>query len=112
MHPAQRGVTVGDAGHHNAQRADVIHLLKPERLAAHFLDNAVDVLGPSLHGGGNALGLEVHLQLCAQLLHIGFAPHTLLIQQACHLFVGVRLHKAERQVLQFPFDFPNAQAVG
>ena len=30
VHPAQGGVTVGNAGDHNAQRTDVIHLLKPQ----------------------------------------------------------------------------------
>ena len=55
VHPGQRRVTGGDIGHDHAQRANVVQLPKIERLAAHFFNNAVDVLGTPLHGGVNAL---------------------------------------------------------
>ena len=70
------------------------------------------MLGAALHGGGDALGLELCLQPRAKMLHIGFAPDPLLVQQPGDIFVGVRLQKTKRQVFKFPLDFPNAQAVG
>ena len=55
MHPAQRGVAVWHGGHHDAQRPDVVHLVKPQRFAAHLFNDTVNVFGAALHCGVYAL---------------------------------------------------------
>ena len=43
---------------------------------------------------------------------IGLAIRTPLVQQRGDALVGFRLQIAERQILQFPFQLPDAQTVG
>ena len=112
MHPAQGGVAVLHGGHHHAQGAQVQHLVKVQRLTPHLFDDAVDVLGPALHGGADAAAAQFRLQPLAQLLHVHLALAALFIEKASHFLVGVRLQKTEGQVLQLPLHLPDAQAVG
>ncbi len=112
VHPAQGSITVRHAGHDDAQRTDVVHLRKSQRLAAHFLDNAVNVFGPSLHGGNDALRLEFGFDALAQLPDLVFAFGALFIEQACHLMVSLRLQKTKRQVFEFPLEFADVEPVG
>ena len=62
VHPAQGGVAVGNRVGDDPQCTDVKHLVKVERLAAHFFDDAVNVLGPPLHTGPQPFGTQVVLQ--------------------------------------------------
>ena len=112
VHPAECGIAVRYRGHHDAQSPDVIYLLEAQRLAAHLLDNAVNVFGPALHRGGDALRRQVSRQLLAQLFYRRLALGAFFVQQARYLAVGVGLQKAEGQVLHLPLDFPDAQAIG
>ncbi|MCY1524060.1 hypothetical protein D9M68_589800 [compost metagenome] len=97
--------------HHHAQREDVEDLLEVERLAAHLLDDAVDVLRPPLHRGLDAFGLQFVLQLRAQLLDVAFALDALLVEQPRDQLVGFGLEKAEREVFDLPLHLPDAQPV-
>ena len=112
VHPAQGRVAVLHRGHHHAQRADVKHLVKVERLAAHLLDDAVDVLRAPLHAGADAARAQIGLQPPTQLLHVHLALAPLFVEQAGHFLVGIGLQEAKGQVLQLPLDLPDAQAVG
>ena len=62
VHPTEGGVTIRNRTHHDAQRPDVVDLIKAQRLAAHLLHDAVDVFGPALHRRNNALRPEFGLQ--------------------------------------------------
>ena len=55
MYPTECKVTVVDRGHHNAQGADVVDLVKTEGFAAHFFINAVYVFGAALDGYAQSL---------------------------------------------------------
>ena len=112
MHIGQRLIAIRDRLHDDAQPSDVVHLLEAQRLAAHLLDDAVDVLGTAMHRGLDALGLQARLELRAQLLDPTLAFGALLVEHARDLPVGVGLGETERQVLQLPLDLPDAQAVG
>ena len=112
VHQAQGRVASVHAGHDHPQRADVKHLGKVQRLAAHFFDNAVDVLGAPLHLRVQALGAQVALELLAHLFDGGLALGALLVQPLGDLAVGIGLQKTKGQVFQLPLHFPNAQAVG
>ena len=115
VYPAQCGVTVGGiliVRHHDPQRADVIHLLEPERLAAHLFDNAVDVFRPPLHRAGDALPHQRAFDVFAQLLHIQLPLGAFFIQQLRNLPVHLGLQETKGQVFHLPFDLPNAQPVG
>ena len=112
VHPAEYLVAVGHGGHHHAQCPDVEHTLKGQGLAAHFAHDAVDVFGPPLDRGLNALASQGLLEAFAQRHHVALALGALFIQQAGNVLVSGRLQKTERQVFHFPFDLPNAQTVG
>ena len=70
------------------------------------------MLGPRLHIGHDALLAEPVAHDAAQLLGALLAADALLVQQAGHIAIGVRLQKAERQILHLPLDLPDAQPVG
>ena len=70
------------------------------------------MLGPRLHIGHDALLTQPVAHDAAQLLGALLASDALLVQQAGHVAVGVRLQKAERQILHLPLDLPDAQPVG
>ncbi len=112
VHPAQRGIAVADGRHHDAQRADVVDLVKTQRFATHLLDDAVDVLGSPLHRGVQALRFQLFLQLRTQMGDIGFTFGPFFVQQSGHLAVDVGLQKTKGQVFHLPLDLPDAQAVG
>ena len=46
------------------------------------------------------------------MLHIQFALNTFFVQQFGNFFIGIGLQISEGQIFQFPFDFPNTQAIG
>jgi hypothetical protein len=112
VHPAQGLVAIGHIRHHHAQSADVEHALKRQVLATHLLDDAVDVLGPPADLRGNPLPSQLLRQTLAQRGHVLFTLGAFFIEQPGNLPVGIGLQKAEGQVLQCPFDLPDAQPVG
>ena len=112
VHPAQGGVAIGHAVHHHPHRADVKHLVKGQRFAAHFFDNAVDVFGPPVYLGGDVLAQQLALQALHPFGHEDFSLGALFVQHGRHLAVGAGLQKAKRQILQLPLDLPNTQAIG
>ena len=112
VHPAQSGIASVHRGHDDTQGAYVKHLVKAQRLAAHFFDDAVDVFGATLHLRIQPLGAQITLQSLAHCFDRRLALGPLLVQPLGHLAVGLGLQKAKRQVLNLPLHFPNTQAVG
>ncbi|MNS55865.1 hypothetical protein D3C72_887100 [compost metagenome] len=112
VHKRQGCVAVLYRGHHHTQSANVEQLLEIQRLAAHLLDDAVDVFGPARHRGTDAVGTQRRFESLAQGHHVQLALHTGFVQQLCYLLIGIGLQKAEGQVFQLPFDLPDAQPVG
>ena len=80
VQPTQGGIAGWHIGHDDAQRANVIQLLKCERFAAHLFHNAVDVLWAALHGSGNALRRECYMHPLLQLPYRCFSIHAFGIQ--------------------------------
>ena len=112
MHKTECGIATLDVSGNDTQGADVKHLLETKGLAAHLLDDAVNVFGAALHQSGYALLVQVALQLRTQRLHEAFAQGPLFVKLTRHLLVDIRLQKAERQVFHFPLELPDAQPVG
>ena len=112
VHPAQRGVAIGHAVDHHPHRADVKHLGKRQRFAAHFFDDAVDVFGPTVHLGLDVLGFQVGLQALHPFGHESLALDAFFVQHGRHLAVGAGLQEPKGQIFQLPLELPNAQTVG
>jgi len=103
----EHAVAVLDLRHHHAQRAQVEHLLEIEPLAAHFFDDAVDVLGAPLHLGGDALRAQRPLQVLAHLFDVALALDAFFVDAARDVFVGLWLEEAKGQVFDLPLDRPD-----
>mmetsp|Transcript_21669 Transcript_21669/g.84381 ORF Transcript_21669/g.84381 Transcript_21669/m.84381 type:complete len:464 (+) Transcript_21669:1574-2965(+) len=112
VQPGQCGVAIGHAGDDHAQGPQVEHALQRQVLALHLLVDAVEMLGPALHLGRNALGLQVGLQRRAGRVDALLAHDACLLQALGQRLVAVGVAEAEGQVLQLPFDLPDAQPVG
>ncbi|MNS54654.1 hypothetical protein D3C72_874610 [compost metagenome] len=111
VHQPQRRVAGAHVVNDDAQRAQVIHLGKIQALDAHFVPDAVDMLGPAADFGIDAGLGQRRLQAVDGAGDEGLALNPFFFQQAGDLLVAVRLQEAERQVFHFPFDLPDAQAV-
>src|SRR6185312_4637938 len=83
-----------------------------QRLALHLLPDRVDVFGASGQLGANAGRVERLLQLVQRLADETLAIDAPLVEQLRDATVGVRLQEAERQILQLPFQLPDAEAIG
>ena len=108
VRPVEHGVAVFHVGHDNAHGHSVIDLLKGYAFAAHFFDDAVDVLGACLHMRLNAQRCHFLLQPQAQVFGVVFALLAGFAQIAGDLVVGFWLKKAESQVFKLPLDLPDA----
>jgi hypothetical protein len=113
MHHAQGRVAVAHLIDDDAQRAHVIHLIEIEMLLAHLVPDAVDVLGPAINGCVRQSGLgELCLEARDRRRDERLAFEALFIQLAGDLFVGFRFGEAKRQILDLPFDLPDAEPIG
>ena len=112
MHKTQRGVATIHIGRNDPQRADIKHLVKVKRLAAHFFDYAVNVFRPALYQRSNTALVKVTLKLPAQRLHEMLTLHAFFVEQLGSFFVGIGLQKTKGQVFHFPFDLPDAEPIG
>jgi hypothetical protein len=111
MHPGQRGVAVLHVRHDHAQRANVEHLREVQRLAAHLLDDAVDVLGPPLHLAGCPRPCS-SCSSCSAAARRSLRARPASRPAAARQLVGLGLEEAEGQVLHLPLHLPDAQPVG
>ena len=111
MHKAQCRVAAIAICCNHSQGANVKHLIKAQRLAAHFFNNAVDVLGSALHQRCHAAFVQFAFKFQTQAFHKQLTLYALFVQQLGGFFIRFRLQKAKRQVFHLPLDLPNAQAV-
>ena len=70
------------------------------------------MFGATLHQRGNAIVIQLALELGPQSLHEFFALDALFIEQAGCFLVSLRFKKTEGQVFHFPLDLPYSQPVG
>ncbi len=113
MHHAQRGVAVLDRADHDAYRAHVEQLLERELLALHLAPDAVDVLGPAVDCGGRDAGLaQLALQQLAHVGDVALAIQAPLGQRTRDAVIGLGLEIAEREILEFPLQAPDAEPIG
>jgi hypothetical protein len=108
---AQRGVAVAHFRDQHAHGAHVVDLAEFQALALHFAPDRIDVFGPAADVGVDG-GLQLVLQLVHHVADEALAVQPPLMQQLGDLFVLVGLEVAEGQVLQFPLDMADTQAVG
>jgi hypothetical protein len=112
VHQSERGITVGDGVGDDAHGPQVEHLRKGELLALHLPMDAVDVFRATVDFGPDAGGAQHHLQVVAQLGDVALPVDALFRQCRRDPPIVVRLQEPERQVLEFPLELPQPQAVG
>ena len=112
VHQPQHRVALPQLLHQHAHGRDVVDLFEAQALALHLLVDAVDVLGPA-HDLGGDVGLgQLLLEDPHDLLDRGAPGRALLGEQFADLAVGVGLELTKGEILEFPLDLPDAQAVG
>jgi hypothetical protein len=80
--------------------------------ALHFAPDGINMLGAASDFGTHAHAVSAAFQLADHVLDIFVTIQPLFIQQhAGNLLVGFRLQVAKGQILQFPFDLADPQAV-
>ena len=113
MHDTERGIALLQVLNDDAQSAHIIDLGELDAFLAHLVPDAVDVLRPTVNLG---VADPCRFQF---LTHLGdsiddellsLAP--LLVKQLGQLLVDIRMDETERQVFQFPFQFPDTEAIG
>ncbi len=112
MHQAEHGIARLDVVHQHPHRAHVEQIFQAYALALHLAPDAEDVLRPSRDFAGDAGTCEFRAQQLDHVADVGLAIHTLLVQLARKILVGIRLQAAKCQVLQLPLDLPHAEPVG
>jgi len=112
MNDAQRGVAVAHFRHQNPHRTHVIDLAEGQALALHFAPDRVDMLGSAADVGvGHPGGFQLGTQLVHHIADKALAVEAALMQQGGNLFVLLGFQVTEGQILQFPLDMADAQAV-
>ncbi len=112
MHQAQNVVAGGQVIHQHAHGPHIEQLLEVHALALHFPPDAVNMLGtPFDHGRDTGL-LQRRGQFVDECGNELLALDTLFRHQLHDLLVLPGLQHAESQVLQFPFQLPDTQAIG
>ena len=110
MNDAQRGIALSHVVHENPDGPDVENMLETALLSLHFAPDTVDVLRAPRHLGLDAGCGQLAFELVADIVDELFALCPFFLQQACNAFVGSGFQKAESEVLEFPFQLPDAQA--
>ena len=113
MHDPERGVAVLDFVDNHPQRTHIIDFGKLNAFLAHLVPDAVDVLGSPVH----LRVVDTHrFQFTLQALDgVGdelFALGPFFIELLGDLLVRIRIKETERQVFQFPLQFPNTKPIG
>ena len=111
VHDAERRVARLHVVDDDAHRADVVERLDARLLAAHLAPDAEDVLGPAAHVGPDPRRGELALERRDHVLDVALAVEPALVDQLRDLPVGLRLDRAERQVLELPLELPDAEPV-
>jgi len=84
-----------------------------DRLAAHLVPDAVDVLRAARHLGVQHAGRgQLAFQAIGRLADEEFALAALLVQMTGNVLVDLGVEETEGQVFQFPLQLPDAEPVG
>lgn len=98
--------------HHHTHRHQVVDLLELLLLAAHLVDDAVDVLGPTAQLGAHPDGLQLAVEDLAHVADEDLALLAPALEPGLHGVVAVRVELGEGQVLQLRLELPDAEPVG
>ena len=112
MDDAERRVAVLDRIDEDAHRPDVVERVDADLLAPQLAEDAVDVLRPAAHVGGEPRGRELALQRRDHVADVALAIEPSLVDEPGDPLVFVGLERAQRQVLELPLELPDAEAVG
>ena len=112
MDHAQGAVAVLHRVHHHAHRHQVVDLLEFLLLAAHLVDDAVDVLGSPAQLGAHSDGLQLTLEDLAHVADKDLALLPPALQPGLHGVVAVGVELGEGQILQLRLELPDAEPVG
>ncbi len=112
VHDAERRVAIGDAADEHARRADVHELVERQVLRLHLPPDAENVFRPAFDPRLDAGGAQRCLQLRLEFLDIGLALGAARFQRRGDAPVFLGLQVAERQILEFPLQLPDAEPIG
>ena len=112
MQHTQHAITIFHIVNDDAKRADVVQICKLQLLATHFIKNAVNVLGAARNLGADVLNFKRPIQSRNGAHDEILALNAFFIQPFRNLFISLGFGKTKSQILQLPFDLPNAQTVG
>ena len=112
MHHPKRGVARRDVVDEHAHSAQVVELADRHVLLLHLLPDAVDVLRPPGDFRAQRLRGQRIAERARDLRDVALAAAALVVEQARDALVGIRFEMAEREVLEFPFQLPDAEPVG
>ncbi len=112
MHDAERRIAVGNARHEHARRANIHELIEGELLRLHLAPDAEDMLRAALDPRLDSRGAEFAQQLRLELFDVLLALRAARLECRGDALVIEGLQVAEREVLELPFDLPNAEPVG
>ena len=113
MDDAERGVTIGYGLDEHAYRQKVIYLVDALPFGCVFLHlvmDAIYVLCPPLNLSLNAVLLQLFADDIGHLCDIRLSHLALGVDEVGNELVLVRLQVSEGQVLELPFDVPDAQS--
>ena len=108
----ERGVARGHVRDHDADREQVVHLVESDALAAHLLRDRPEVLRAARQLRTDARALELARKRLHRLVDRSFADLAPRGEVLRDLLVLLGLEVLERQVLELPFDLPDAETMG
>jgi len=109
---AQDLVALGEGVDDHPKRQQVVELIQGEVLAAHLLVDAVEVLRPPVDVGVDAVLVEPLGERVDRLLDDGLPFGKPLADPPPDLVVHLRIQDLEGEILQFPLDLIDPQAMG
>ena len=112
MDDAEGGVAVPQILDQDADRIDIVDLAELGALALHLLPDAVDVLRATLEIDRDPGLPESGLQFGDRPLDVAFAALASRVEELGQLPEALRFEDLEGEVLEFPLDLPDSQALG
>lgn len=112
VHQSQHGVAIGQRRHQDAHGAHVVDLGEIDALALHLAPDRIDVLRSAVDlVVGDAVGLQEPLEYVHHIMNVAVAIEALLRQLAGDGLVVILVQVAEGEILEFPLDLADAQAM-
>src|SRR5581483_5857495 len=111
VHDAERRVAGRDVVDDHADGEEVVHLVEADALAPHLLRDRPEVLRAARELRADPRVLELRGQRLHGLIDVALAHLAPRGEMLGELLVLLRLEVLEREVLELPFDLPDAEAV-